>query len=87
LSLVFGPVMTFTKFDTEEAIRMANESDYDLGGYIYTHDLKRTHQVTSAIRTGNLWVNSFMGLPHEIEIEELCARASVGVVSKQGACD
>jgi len=61
---VFGPVLTFTKFDTEDqAIRMANDSNYGLGGYIYTNDLKRAHTVSSAIRTGNVWVNNFMGVP------------------------
>ena len=57
---VFGPVLTITRFDTEEeAISIANDSEYGLAGYIHTNDLKRAHRVAAAINAGSIWVNGF----------------------------
>ncbi|WP_336967760.1 aldehyde dehydrogenase family protein [Sphingobium aromaticiconvertens] len=55
---VFGPVLTVTPFDTEEeAIAIANGTDYGLGGYIHTRDLRRAHHVASALDAGMVQVN------------------------------
>jgi len=56
---IFGPVACLIPFDTEEeAIRMANETEYGLSGSIWTRDLGRAIRVASAIRTGVISVNS-----------------------------
>jgi acyl-CoA reductase-like NAD-dependent aldehyde dehydrogenase len=66
-SEVFGPVLTITRFDTdEEAVRIANDSEYGLAGYIYTNDLKRAHRVAAAINAGNIWINRFTGVPASV---------------------
>jgi acyl-CoA reductase-like NAD-dependent aldehyde dehydrogenase len=55
---VFGPVLTVTPFDTEEeAIGLANGTDYGLGGYIHTQNLRRAHNVAAALDAGMVQVN------------------------------
>jgi acyl-CoA reductase-like NAD-dependent aldehyde dehydrogenase len=56
---IFGPVACLIPFDTEEdAIRLANETEYGLSGSIWTRDLGRAIRVAKAIRTGVVSVNS-----------------------------
>ncbi len=56
---VFGPVLAATPFDSEEeAIAIANSSDYGLGGYIHTQNLARAHTVASALDAGMIQVNA-----------------------------
>jgi aldehyde dehydrogenase (NAD+) len=55
---VFGPVLAVTPFDTEEeAIALANDSDYGLGAYIHTENLRRAHYVASQMQAGMVQVN------------------------------
>lgn len=55
---VFGPVITIETFDTEdEAIALANDSDFGLGAAVWTYDLTRAHHVAHKIRSGTVWVN------------------------------
>ena len=56
---VFGPVVAVMPFDTEEeAVLLANDSEYGLSGSIYTRDLARGLRVSRAVEAGNLSVNS-----------------------------
>jgi aldehyde dehydrogenase (NAD+) len=55
---VFGPVLAVIPFDTEdEAIAIANSTQYGLSGYIFTNDLKRAHRVAEEIDTGEVLIN------------------------------
>lgn len=55
---VFGPVLAVTPFDDEEeAIALANGTDYGLGAYVHTTDLRRAHYVTSQLDAGMIHVN------------------------------
>ena len=55
---VFGPVLTVTPFDTEEeAIAIANGTDYGLGAYVHTENLRRAHVVASQLQAGMIHVN------------------------------
>jgi len=56
---IFGPVLSVTPFDSEEeAIALANDSEYGLGAYIHTRDLRRAHHVASAMQAGMVQVNA-----------------------------
>jgi aldehyde dehydrogenase (NAD+) len=57
---VFGPFVSITRFkDEEEVIRIANSTQYGLGGGLWTRDLQRGHRVANAIRSGMVWVNTY----------------------------
>ena len=56
---VFGPVVAVMAFeDEEEAVALANDTDYGLSGSIFTDDLGRALRVARAVEAGNLSVNS-----------------------------
>ena len=60
---MFGPVMSILAFDTEEeAIALANNTQYGLGSGIFTESLSRAHRVSSQIRSGICWVNSYRAI-------------------------
>jgi aldehyde dehydrogenase (NAD+)/betaine-aldehyde dehydrogenase len=57
---VFGPFVSVTRFkDEEEAVRIANSTQYGLGGGLWTRDLQRGHRVANAMRSGMVWVNTY----------------------------
>lgn len=61
---VFGPVLAVIPFDTEEeAVAIANNSEYGLGGAVWTRDINRALRVSKAVRTGRMWVNCYNQLP------------------------
>jgi acyl-CoA reductase-like NAD-dependent aldehyde dehydrogenase len=58
---VFGPVLTLQTFRTEdEAIALANSTEYGLAGLVYTGSMGRADRVGRAIRGGTIWVNTFL---------------------------
>jgi aldehyde dehydrogenase (NAD+) len=55
---IFGPVLTIIRYGTDdEAVRLANDSDYGLGGAVYSADLSRAVDLAARIRTGTCSVN------------------------------
>ena len=61
---IFGPVAVVIRFRTEdEVVAMANDSDYGLGGAVWTRDINRALRVARAVRTGRMWVNTYNELP------------------------
>lgn len=61
---IFGPVVCIIKFKTEEeVIQMANDSEYGLGGAVWTKDINRAFRVAMGVETGRMWVNNYNNLP------------------------
>jgi betaine-aldehyde dehydrogenase/5-carboxymethyl-2-hydroxymuconic-semialdehyde dehydrogenase len=58
---VFGPVLTFQTFGTEEeAVALANSTEYGLAATLYTSAAERAERVGRAVRAGTVWVNCFL---------------------------
>ncbi len=57
---IFGPVLSVIPFDTEEeAIRIANDSEYGLAAGIWTQNVTRAMRVVREIRAGITWINTY----------------------------
>lgn len=58
---IFGPVVTIAPFDTEEeALQMANSTQYGLQTTLWTSDLQRAHRFSDDAQSGIVWVNSWL---------------------------
>ena len=56
---IFGPVLTSIGFsDEDEALELANDTEYGLTAYVWTNNLTRALRVTDRLETGMIWVNS-----------------------------
>lgn len=57
---VFGPLLAITSFETEdEAIKLANDTNYGLAASFYTQNIKRAYRVASSIKAGTVSINGF----------------------------
>jgi len=60
LEEVFGPFVTVTTFSTdEEALAIANGTEYGLGGGLWTRDLQRAHLFARQMKSGMVWINCY----------------------------
>jgi len=60
---MFGPVMSLIPFDTEEeAVLMANNSQFGLGSGVFTQSIALAHRVSDRIRSGICWVNTYRAI-------------------------
>ena len=58
---IFGTVITLQNFDTEEeALQLANASDYGLAATLWTSDVDRVQRFSSRINAGIVWVNCWL---------------------------
>jgi aminomuconate-semialdehyde/2-hydroxymuconate-6-semialdehyde dehydrogenase len=58
---IFGPVVTLQSFKTEdEALQLANISDYGLSATIWTQDVSRANRVAASVHSGIIWVNCWL---------------------------
>ena len=57
---IFGPVLTVLRYrDEEDAIRIANESDYGLAGSVWTADIAYGLEIAASVRTGTYGINMY----------------------------
>ncbi|OWY40563.1 aldehyde dehydrogenase [Xenophilus sp. AP218F] len=57
---IFGPVLSVITFDdVEEAVRIANDSEYGLAAAVWTGNVSTAHQVARRLRAGTVWVNCY----------------------------
>lgn len=60
---MFGPIMSLLPFDTEEdAIRLANDTVFGLGSGVFTNSLARAHRVSSRLKAGICWINTYRAI-------------------------
>jgi aminomuconate-semialdehyde/2-hydroxymuconate-6-semialdehyde dehydrogenase len=58
---IFGPVVTLQSFKTEdEALQLANASDYGLSATIWTQDISKANRVAAKVESGIIWVNCWL---------------------------
>ena len=58
---IFGPVVSIMPFDTvEEALEMANSTDYGLASTIWTQDISKAHNLAANIQSGIVWINCWL---------------------------
>lgn len=64
---VFGPVATVERYgDLDEAIRIANRTQYGLGSSIWTHDAQERERLTAGIQAGQVFVNTMVASSPEL---------------------
>jgi gamma-glutamyl-gamma-aminobutyraldehyde dehydrogenase len=57
---IFGPVLSVITFDSiDEAVKIANDSDYGLAAAVWTANLTTAHEVARRLRAGTVWVNCY----------------------------
>ena len=61
---VFGPVLALVRFsDEEQAVELANATQYGLGGLVYTRDVDRAHRLAKRLQAGYIGINTFPPMP------------------------
>ncbi len=58
---IFGPVVTLQSFETEEeALQLANATEFGLAGTIWTENVSKAHRVAAQLKSGIIWINCWL---------------------------
>jgi aldehyde dehydrogenase (NAD+) len=61
---IFGPVLSIVRFsDEDEAVALANATEYGLGGLVFTRDIDRAHRLAKRLAAGYVGINAFPPMP------------------------
>jgi aldehyde dehydrogenase (NAD+) len=57
---LFGPVLTVTPYkELDDAIAMANDSDFGLASYVWSNDIRQSHYIAQELEAGNVFLNAY----------------------------
>ncbi len=57
---IFGPVLSVIRYESDdEAVALANDSTYGLGGGVWSRDIARAKSVARRLRAGTVWINEW----------------------------
>lgn len=60
---IFGPVVAALSFkDEDDAVRIANSTDFGLAGAVWTNNISLAHRMAAKVRAGTFWVNSYKAI-------------------------
>ena len=78
---IFGPVLSILEYeDQEEAIKIANDTDYGLGAGVFTKDLKKASWTAGKLEAGQVYVNKWFTGNHATPLEAI---NNLGIVVKK----
>ena len=61
---IFGPVLSIVRFsDEDQAVELANATEYGLGGLVFTRDVDRAHRLARQLAAGYVGINAFPPMP------------------------
>jgi acyl-CoA reductase-like NAD-dependent aldehyde dehydrogenase len=79
----FGPILPILSFDNvDDAIARTNDTEYGLGGSVWSADVERGFAVASQVQSGTVWVNKSLDMPFDVPFRG-AKQSGIGVENGQ----